>query len=136
MKTKTNTLILALTCLAGFANAADTSSPSFALFAPGVPHEDKRALQNVLAGGEDLKSVNLVSTLADGISATNSVLVLFLGTNGSSAISTVNASALKLKKVIGIGYNAAQMFENLGLKISAGNSAHGVVGEQIGRAHV
>lgn len=99
---------------------------SFALFAPGVPEQDKRALKNILAGEEDPESVSLVSSLADGIRSTNSVLVLVLGDDRSSQTGTYSASALKRRKVLGIGYGAAQVFEEIGLKIGAGNCAHGV----------
>jgi hypothetical protein len=102
---------------------------SFTLFAPGVPGAEMRALQSILAGEGGPESVNLVSSLAEGIRATNSVLVLLLDDDGYSKTGTYSAKALKLKRVLGIGYGAARVFGELGLKISAGNCAHGTGGE-------
>jgi len=100
------------------------SIPAFAVFAPDADTTDAKTLVDILAGDDKQFSVVKVDTIQEAIASKANVLALQMNRFHQTKVSNDVIEALKSRKVIGIGYGAAQLFEKLGLEINGGACAH------------
>jgi Protein kinase domain len=97
------------------------------VFAPKQDAKALNVLARLLTGESEKGPIRMVDTLQDGIASSSRVLVILM--DDFQFEEAYSAEALKNHKVLGIGFGAAKLFEEIGLKIGAGNCAHGVPGE-------
>lgn len=115
---------------AGLALAADRK-PATARFVVYAAEEDSElgsSLFRVLRGDEKVSRFAKADTLKKAIESESDVLVLVLPKRELPKLDKTVLDALKKRKIVGIGYGAAQLFGQLGLEINGGNCAHGVQG--------
>jgi hypothetical protein len=105
--------------------ADDAKLVSYALFAPGQTEKSTSALTALFTNEGKNASLAIVKTLPDAIASKADILVLAMNESDFNALGPYDAAALKKCKIIGIGFGAAKLFGGAGLKISAGNCAHG-----------
>ena len=105
--------------------ADDAKQVSYALFAPAQSEKSTSALAALLTHGDKNASFTRVKTLPDAIASQSDILVLAMNESDFNALGPYDADALKKRKIIGIGFGAAKLFGKAGLKIAAGNCAHG-----------
>jgi hypothetical protein len=105
--------------------ADDSTQVSYALFAPGQSEKSTSSLADLFTKEGKNASLTSVKTLADAIASQADVLVLAMNASDFNALGPYDVDALKRRKIIGIGFGAAKLFGEAGLKISAGNCAHG-----------
>lgn len=86
------------------------------------------SLFRVLRGDENVSRIAKADTLQNAIDSEADVLVLVLPKRDLPKFDKAVLDALKKRKIVGIGYGAAQLFGQLGLEINGGNCAHGVNG--------
>jgi hypothetical protein len=65
-------------------------------------------------------------TIEQAVESDADVLILVLPTRDLPKLETSTLESLKKRKIVGIGYGAAQLFGQLGLEINGGACAHGV----------
>lgn len=78
-------------------------------------------------GVKDGVDVQLARSIGEALRAKADVVVLFQVQSNKAPLSPEEIELLKTKKVIGIGFGAAQLFELIGLEVNAGGCAHGVL---------
>ena len=100
------------------------SIPSFAVFSSSEDPEIIPTLRSIITGADSEFDVQAVSTFEEGITSSADVLILFIGDDPSLELNDELEQHLKQRKVIGIGYTAAQLFEALRLEIKGGACAH------------
>ena len=89
----------------------------FTVFAPNQEPDSIAALAQTLCPGESQR-VGIAKTAREALDSRRDVLVLFLDRTATGHFESPEFQAeLKKKKVIGIGYGAAQLFGALGLEI-------------------
>ena len=100
---------------------------SVSVFGSAAEEESVKELMTFLgdAGGV---AVTRAATLEAGIVSSADILILLLDSPDLTAAGPYDVRLLRNRKVIGIGYGAAKLFENARLKIAAGKCAHGVPG--------
>jgi hypothetical protein len=104
---------------------AEGTPALFMVFAPDQQPDSLAALAQTLSPGEPQR-VRLAKTAREALDWRSDVLVLFLDRTATGHFGSPESLAeLKKKKVIGIGYGAAELLGTLGLEISGGNCAHG-----------
>jgi hypothetical protein len=111
---------------AGEMPAKESEPVSFALFAPGQGEKTISALTELFTHGNKNASVSLVKNLPDAITSKTDIVVLALSVKEFNALGPYDADAIKKRKVIGISYGAAKLYEEIGLKIGGGACAHGM----------
>ena len=114
-----------------YAETTPSAPLSYAVFAPTQNQEAVDAYKKLLIAGDKESSVTLVPSLQEGIDSKADVLVIHLAKADLTPVGEYDPVQLKKRKTIGIGYGAAKIFENCGLKISAGHCAHGVIGTPV-----
>src|SRR5689334_21984532 len=98
--------------------------PSFVVYASPADTELVTALRDQLrANGAEIEW-NAANTLDAGVNSSADVLILFIDDSQPQEYSADLLERLKEKKVIGIGYGAAQLFGRLGLEIRGDACAH------------
>jgi hypothetical protein len=97
---------------------------SYAVLGPDGAEGVFPAMKKVLVGGEKGVTVEEVKTLSEGIASKADVLILILGYDPVPRIADEQIEPLKERKVIGIGYAAAGVFEAAGLKLKR-HTQHG-----------
>ncbi len=107
-------------------HAEDAKPVSFAIFAPGQSEKTTAALAEVFSKSNARAKTSQVKTLQDAIASKADIAVLALSLAEFQALGPYDADALKRRKVIGIGFGADKLFEELGLKVRAGWCAHGM----------
>jgi len=105
--------------------ADDAKQASYALFAPGQSEKSISALAALFTPEGKNASLISVKTLPEAIASKTDILVLAMNESDFIALGPFDADALKKRKIIGIGFGAAKLFGKAGLKLSAGNCAHG-----------
>jgi hypothetical protein len=101
-------------------------SPMFVVYASEEDAEFGSSLFRVLRGNEKFARFDKAQTIEKAIASEADVLVLVLPKRELPKLEKGILEALKKRKIIGIGYGAAQLFGQLGLEINGGNCAHGV----------
>jgi hypothetical protein len=109
-----------------FVHAEDANRVSYAIFAPGQSEKTTTALADLFSKQSPSASIRMVKTLPEAIASEADVAVLALSLAQFNALGPYDADALKQRKVIGIGFGAAKLFGEVGLKLSWGNCAHGM----------
>ena len=100
------------------------ANPDFVVCATLADPAMVTALRDQLrANGAEIE-LEAVNTLEAGANSSAEVLILFMDDSQSYEHSAELVERLKDKKVIGIGYGAAQLFGTLGLEIHGGACAH------------
>jgi hypothetical protein len=99
-------------------------SPSYAVLAPSEDPTTATALCTLLTEADTHLSAKTVSTLTEGIDTQAEVLVLCLAEGPLLDLTEELIQRLKGRKVIGVGYAAAELFGRLGLEINGGACAH------------
>ena len=110
---------------AGPLRADDAKQVSYALFAPAQSEKSTSALKDLFTNDGKSASLTPVKTLSDAIASQADILVLAMNVSDFNGLGPYDEDALKKRKIIGIGFGAAKLFGKAGLKISAGNCAHG-----------
>ena len=109
--------------------AAAQSPPSkLLIFAPVYDREMLNRLEMAFAKEELSSSVTSIDSLADMRGDESGVLVIVMDKEAFLYVGDYNPEDLKHRKIIGIGYGAAKLFGELGLKINGGACAHGTRG--------
>ena len=106
----------------------DEATERFTVFAPGWDDAAISQLTAVLSADEKSDSVNVVAKLSDVTADDRDVVFLILDSKAFSVVGDYSPTALKNRKIIGIGYGAAKIFGELDLAINWGVCAHGVHG--------
>jgi len=119
---------------AGYALAADPAADlkpaaaRFVVYAAEDNSELGSSLFRVLRGDEKVSRFAKADTLQKAIESEADVLVLVLPQRELPKLDKTVLDALKKRKIVGIGFGAAQLFGKLGLEINGGHCAHGVSG--------
>ncbi|MEY2599691.1 MAG: hypothetical protein RLZZ142_1950, partial [Verrucomicrobiota bacterium] len=92
---------------------------NFTVFAPRQDHAAVSALSEILASGKK-ETVSVANTIDEMLNADSEVLLMVLDDGDRFALSQEALAELKKKKIIGIGYRSAGLFEALGLDINGG----------------
>ena len=99
----------------------------FTLYAPGEDASSVNPLSETLSRGKP-DIVKVAATFQEALESESEVLVLFLSRMHHMRVRRELGSdtldKLRGRKVIGIGYGAAELFGTLGLEIKGGNCAH------------
>ncbi len=115
---------IVLTCLAVIAAPviADDGPTAVGIF---VVAGDEQAVQftDVLKQSENALKTRVYATLEEAINSDTETLVISMG-RSRQPFSDEMVAAAKQKKIIGVGYGAAQLFGKLGLEINDGACAH------------
>ena len=98
--------------------------PSFLVYASPADNEMVTALRDQLRANGTEMELNAANTLDAGVDSSADVLILFIDDSQPQEYSADLLERLKAKKVIGIGYGAAQLFGRLGLEIRGDACAH------------
>ncbi len=100
------------------------SKVDFAIFFSTPDPLSMNTLRNIL-GEEDNKSTIVeANTIYEAIHSNAEVVILSMGSRIHQEIDDTLLNDLKNRKIIGIGYGAAQLFGKLGLEINGGACAH------------
>ncbi len=97
-----------------------TTANEFTIFAS---EKESAALSKTLCPDKP-DSVQIVSSIQKAVDSESDVLVLFLPHKFETKFDSQTITKLRDRKVIGIGYGAAQVFGTLGLEIKGGACAH------------
>jgi hypothetical protein len=108
--------------------AAKSSSPKLSIFAPRYDREMLKRLENSFAEENLSFSVTFVDSLSNTLGDDSAVLVIVMDKESFLDVGDYSQEDLKHRKIIGIGYGAAKLFGELGLRINGGACAHGVIG--------
>ncbi len=103
-------------------------SPKFVVYSSEKDAELRSSLFKVLRGKEKVTRLQKAETIEKAVASEADVLVLLLPKRELPKLEKGTLQALKKRKIIGIGFGAAQLFGQLGLEINGGNCAHGVLG--------
>ena len=109
-------------------SAAKSSCSMLSIFAPGYDREMLKRLEMAFAKKELSSSVTSIDSLAEMGGDDSGVLVIVMSKEAFLDIGEYSPEKLKHRKIIGIGYGAAQLFGELGLEINGGACAHGTRG--------
>src|SRR5436309_5620480 len=126
--------LIASLVTATFIRAADPPAerpPANARFVVYAAEEDAElgsSLVRVLRGTEKVSKFAKADTLEKALESEADVLVMVLPKREPPKPDQKTLEVLKKRKIVGIGYGAAQLFGQLGLEINGGNCAHGVNG--------
>ena len=116
-------------CVSSAVAQADQSKPiSYSVFAPQQSDQSVKALSHLLGGDSKDTSVKMVNTLQAGIDSPDDILVIVLDKADFDTLGEFNADRLKQRKVIGIGFGAAQIFAEMRLENLVGQLRDGVIG--------
>jgi hypothetical protein len=113
------------------ANAADerkSAGPDFVVYASAKDADFGSSLFGVLRGKGKVTRLEKADTIEKAVASAANVLVLVLPKRERPKLEKRTLEALKRRKIVGIGYGAAQLFGQLGLEINDGECAHGVAG--------
>src|SRR5512138_2336860 len=100
------------------------SVPAFAVFSNPEDPATITSLRALLAADDPEFGVQAASTLEAAIASNADVLIFIMEDSPPRESITDLIPRLKERKVIGIGYAAAQLFGRLGLEINGGACAH------------
>ncbi len=103
-------------------------SARFVVYSSEKDAEFRSSLFRVLRGKEKVTRLEKAETIEKAVASEADVLVLVLPKYELPKLEKGTLEALKKRKIIGIGFGAAQLFGQLGLEINGGNCAHGVAG--------
>jgi hypothetical protein len=98
--------------------------PSFAILAPPDEPTTATALCALIAESAKNLTATVVDTLPEAIGSPADVLILVLPDYPVADLEDAFVQRLEGRKVIGIGYAAAELFGRLGLEIRGGACAH------------
>src|SRR5262249_7072506 len=98
--------------------------PSFAILAPTAGTPGIQRLRDLLADQETQTTIPMDQTLKDALESEAEVLIRCLDRQQPFPVDPAMLESLKRRKVIGIGYGAAQLFQKLNLEINDGACAH------------
>ncbi len=98
----------------------------FVVYASEADTEIGSSLFRALYSNGKRERFDKAQTIEQAIESTADVLVLVLPTRDLPKLEKGTLESLKKRKIIGIGYGAAQLFGQLGLEINGGACAHGV----------
>lgn len=101
-------------------------SPRFVVYASEADAEFGSSLFRVLRGKGERARFDKAGTIEQAIKSEADVLVLVLPRRELPKLEKETLESLKKRKIVGIGYGAAQLFGQLGLEINGGACAHGV----------
>jgi hypothetical protein len=101
------------------------SNPTLALFSTYKDTGNIEALDEVLA--DEPSSISRVETLEEAVKSEADILILLMERFDEKSVNASTIDFLKSRKVIGIGYGAAELFGKLGLEINAGACAHSTI---------
>jgi hypothetical protein len=101
-------------------------SPKFAVYASETDAELGSSLFRVLRRKGQRARFDRVETIKQAIESEADVLVLVLPGRELPKLEKATLESLKKRKIVGIGYGAAQLFGQLGLEINGGACMHGV----------
>jgi hypothetical protein len=100
------------------------ANPGFAVFSESADPAVVTALRDQLRANSAEIELEAVNTLEAAIDSSADVLILFMDDSQPQERIAELVERLKAKKVIGIGYGAAQLFGMLGLEIRGDACAH------------
>lgn len=100
------------------------STSSFVFFSTNPDDETLPILRDLLLADETHAALLVASTLDEAVTADADVLILHLADDLPTDVSEELLQRLQERKVIGIGYAAAELFGQLGLEINGGACAH------------
>jgi hypothetical protein len=103
-----------------------TVRPKFVVYASEEDAEFRSSLFTVLRGKGERSRIDKAETMEQALASEADVLVLVLLHRDLPKLSKETLEALRSRKIVGIGYGAAQLFGQLGLEINGGQCAHGV----------
>src|SRR5262249_41121718 len=103
--------------------AQGASSAEVVLFAPGMDDASVKSLSKMLSPGKP-DDVQIADSVEQALHSDAKLLVLFADRKSRSSINPETVQGLRQKKVIGIGYGAAELFGKLELETNAGACAH------------
>ncbi len=102
--------------------------PRYVVYASEADGEFGSSLFRVLYSKGQRERFDKAQTIEQAVESDADVLVLILPTRELPTLEEGTLESLKKRKIIGIGYGAAQLFGKLGLEINGGACAHGVRG--------
>lgn len=105
--------------------AVRPKTSSISVFGSPAEEESVKELMTFI-GAERGAAVTRAATLEAGIESSADILIVLLDSQDLTAAGRYDVRLLRNRKVIGIGYGAAKLFESARLKIAAGKCAHGV----------
>ena len=100
------------------------ANPGFAIFSESADPAIVTAWRDQLGANSAEMELEAVNTLEAGVASSADVLILFMDDSQPQERIAELVERLKEKKVIGIGYGAAQLFGTLGLEIRGDACAH------------
>ena len=103
-------------------------SPRFVVYASEADAKLGSSLFRVLRTKGERARFDKAETIEQAVESAADVLVLVIPTRELPKLETGTLESLKKRKIVGIGYGAAQLFGQLGLEINGGACAHGVSG--------
>ncbi|MEJ2704690.1 MAG: redoxin domain-containing protein [Sedimentisphaerales bacterium] len=103
-------------------NTLDHKNPAFAVFSTNRDKTFSQGIADVLRKANSQLDVLIAPSLGQAIASRAEVLILAM--DRGARVSGSIAETLKTRKVIGIGYGAAELFGQLGLEICAGACTH------------
>jgi hypothetical protein len=115
-------MVLALVLLAKGGDACAEGQPKIGVYV-AFDESYAKSLEDVFAAGPEAPAVTFYDSLGKAAVADDELLVLAMP-RGPELDDDDVLAALKRKKVIGIGYGAAQIFGQLELQINGGACAH------------
>ena len=98
--------------------------PKFVVFATRQDADLRSSLFRILRGNDEVARFDKANTIAEAVESEADVLVLVMPKRTSPELGETILEELKKRKIIGIGYGAAQLFGRLGLEIKGGACAH------------
>jgi len=111
----------------GTKSAQGPARPKFAIYSEAADAELASSLLRVLRDKEEkVTRVARVDTVEAAAESNADVLILVMTQRETRKFEKQVLDALKERKIIGIGFGAAQLFGQLGLEISGGNCMHGI----------
>ncbi len=102
---------------------SDDTAPNYGIYVASSDAGVRDSLKEILAAGEAESTVATFESLERAVASSAEVLVIALP-RSRDPYSDDLIEGLKKKKVIGIGYGAAQLFGQLELEINGGACAH------------
>jgi len=101
-------------------------NPKFVIYAAEEDAEFGSSLLTLLRGKGERARIDKASSIQRAIESTADVLILVMPGRELPKLEKSALEALKKRKIVGIGYGAAQLFGEMGLVINGGECAHGV----------
>ncbi|MEI8017381.1 MAG: hypothetical protein WCH39_04225 [Schlesneria sp.] len=98
----------------------------FVVYASEVDTEIASSLFRALYSNGKRERFGKAQTIEQAIESDAEVLILVLPTRDLPKLEKSTLESLKKRKIVGVGYGAAQLFGQLGLEINGGACAHGV----------